>query len=85
MKWKKIGKNKFESEDGRFRVGKNINSDDFTHPWALFESKRGQFVQTIPFIYKEDAMDGAAPADWYDKTTDTWRKSRLNAETGHWE
>jgi hypothetical protein len=85
MKWTKIGKNKYESEDGRFRVGKNINSNDFTHPWALFESKRGQFVQTIPFIYKVDAMNDATPADWYDKTTDTWRKSRFNAETGHWE
>jgi hypothetical protein len=31
MKWTKIGKNLHESEDGRFRVGRNINSDDFTH------------------------------------------------------
>jgi len=85
MKWTKIGKNLHESEDGRFRVGRNINSDDFTHRWALFESHKGNFVQTIPFIYKENALDGATPADWYDKTTDRWRKSRFNPETGHWE
>jgi hypothetical protein len=84
MKWTKIGKNKFESEDGRFRVGRNINSDPL-HRWAVFESKKGQFVQTMPFIDKEDAMSSATPADWYDKTTDSWRKSRFNAETDHWE
>ena len=84
MKWTKIGKNLQESEDGRFRVGKNTNGDPL-HRWALFESHKGNFVQTIPFIYKEDALESAAPADWYDRTTDSWRKSRFNDLTGHWE